>query len=88
MLRFLVRFWRDERGALVTSDWAFVATILALGCVSGLIASRPVAVADMEQFAAAVVSLRESNRSSRPASSPAPASLAPVGAAAPEAAGR
>ena len=36
------RFWKDESGSVEVADWAFVATILVLGAITGLMASRQV----------------------------------------------
>ena len=30
MRQLLRRFWKDDRGAVIASEWAFVATILVL----------------------------------------------------------
>jgi Flp pilus assembly pilin Flp len=39
MLRSLSAFWRDEQGSMAV-EWAFLATILVLGAVTGIIAMR------------------------------------------------
>jgi hypothetical protein len=36
----LGRFWQEERGSLLVTDWAFVATILMLGILSVAAAAR------------------------------------------------
>lgn len=38
MCNGISRFWRDESGFVIVGDWAFVATILVLGAVTGMIA--------------------------------------------------
>jgi Flp pilus assembly pilin Flp len=43
MRQRLWRFWQDETGT-ESADWAFVATILALGAITGAIAARQAAV--------------------------------------------
>ena len=39
MRKLLTKFWRDE-SAVTSPEWAFIVTILVLGAVTGLIASR------------------------------------------------
>ncbi len=39
MRKLLTKFWRDE-SAVASPEWAFIVTILVLGAVTGLIASR------------------------------------------------
>lgn len=39
MYRSLSRLWRDESGSMAI-EWAFLATILVLGAVTGIIALR------------------------------------------------
>ncbi|HBI44735.1 MAG TPA: hypothetical protein DDY78_18065 [Planctomycetales bacterium] len=38
MRNLIGRFWRDESGSVIVGDWAFVATILVLGAVTGMVA--------------------------------------------------
>jgi hypothetical protein len=35
------RFWRDESGSVIVGDWVFVATILVLGAVAGMVVLHP-----------------------------------------------
>ena len=39
MWKLLADLWEDEAGS-VPAEWAFVATILVLGAITGLVASR------------------------------------------------
>jgi len=48
MSELLKRWWRDEPGTVGT-EWAFVATILVLGTLTGLIAVRQSALAKVER---------------------------------------
>jgi Flp pilus assembly protein TadG len=43
----LRRFWHDERGS-VGMEWAFVATILVLGAITGVVASRQALLSQQE----------------------------------------
>ena len=36
----VARFWRDERGYLATMEWAFMASLLTLGAIAGLLAMQ------------------------------------------------
>jgi Flp pilus assembly pilin Flp len=38
MCNVIGRFWRDESGSVMVGDWVFVATILVLGAVTGMVA--------------------------------------------------
>jgi hypothetical protein len=38
MCDLLGRFWRDESASVVVGDWAFVAAVLVLGAVTGMVA--------------------------------------------------
>ena len=37
MQNLICRFWRDESGSVVVGEWVFVATILVLGAVTGMV---------------------------------------------------
>jgi hypothetical protein len=39
MRQLLLDLWNDEAGS-VSTEWAFVASILVLGAITGLVASR------------------------------------------------
>jgi Flp pilus assembly pilin Flp len=41
------RFWRDERGSLGV-EWAFIATILVLGAITGVIAAQRTILTETE----------------------------------------
>ena len=59
-MRQLIRLWQDDCGALIATEWVFVATILVLGLVTGLVAVRQAAITELEEFANAVLSLNQS----------------------------
>jgi hypothetical protein len=52
----LTRFWRDEDGFLVVTDWVVVASILLLGAAVGLAAARNAVLAEAEAAPAAISS--------------------------------
>jgi hypothetical protein len=47
----LVRLWGDDGGALLASEWVFVATILVLGAITGLVAVRQAAIKELHDLA-------------------------------------
>ncbi|HZT81007.1 MAG TPA: hypothetical protein VFA26_12320 [Gemmataceae bacterium] len=59
-MTFLLTLWKDDAGALIATEWVFVATILALGVITGLVAVRQAAIAELTDFADAVLSLNQS----------------------------
>ena len=40
MLRLLRKLWRDDEGALLATEWVFMATILVIGVIPGMVAVR------------------------------------------------
>jgi Flp pilus assembly pilin Flp len=58
--RLLTRLWNDDRGALIATEWVFVATILILGIITGLIAVRQAVISELTEFANAVMALSQS----------------------------
>jgi hypothetical protein len=44
MKQLLIKFWADDRGSVLAPEWIFVATILALGAVTGMVAQRRAAL--------------------------------------------
>src|SRR5713101_8207791 len=60
MRKLLRRLWHDDCGALIASEWVFVATILVLGAITGLVAVRQAVIAEHNDFANALVALNQS----------------------------
>jgi hypothetical protein len=54
MRQLLWRFWHDETGSM-PAEWAFVATILVLGAITGMVAARQAALAQAETPPPAIV---------------------------------
>jgi hypothetical protein len=54
MGELLRHFCRDESGAVVAGEWAFVATILVLGAVTGAVLARHTALTEPEAPPAAL----------------------------------
>jgi hypothetical protein len=53
MGEWLVAFGRDERGSVVSLEFALIATVLVLGAVTGLLAARQAALVAAEEPPAA-----------------------------------
>ena len=60
MERTFRRLWNDDCGALIATEWVFVATILVLGSITGLVAVRQAVLEELEDFANAVMALDQS----------------------------
>jgi Flp pilus assembly pilin Flp len=54
MRSLLLKFWRDERGA-VGPEWACIMTVLVLGSVAALMAAKQALANDVEKAAEVVV---------------------------------
>jgi hypothetical protein len=60
MRQLMLRLWKDDCGALIATEWVFVATILVLGSITGLVAVRQAVIFELDDFANAVLSLNQS----------------------------
>ena len=60
MRNVLVRLWNDDAGALIAAEWVFVATILVLGAITGLVAVRQAVIAELHDVANALLALNQS----------------------------
>jgi hypothetical protein len=60
MRQLIRRLWQDDCGALIATEWVFVATILVLGSITGLVAVRQAILAELQDFAQALMSLDQS----------------------------
>ena len=56
MRNLLARLWGDDGGALIALEWVFVATILVLGTVTGLVAVRQTVLAELTDAADVILS--------------------------------
>ncbi len=54
MKKLLRKLWSDDTGALLATEWVFVATILVLGVITGLVAVRQAALAGLLGVAGAI----------------------------------
>ena len=60
MRQLMQRLWQDDCGALIATEWVFVATILVLGSITGLVAVRQAVLAELTDFANALLALNQS----------------------------
>jgi hypothetical protein len=60
MSQLMSRLWNDDAGALLAVEWVFVATILVIGSITGLVAVRQAIIHELEEFAEAVLALSTS----------------------------
>ena len=60
MFNLIRKLWNDDCGALIATEWVFVATILIIGLVVGLKAVESAVEGELIDFANAVSSLNQS----------------------------
>jgi hypothetical protein len=60
MKNLFAKLWKDDCGALIATEWVFVATILVLGSIVGLVAVRQAIISELTEFANALLSLNQS----------------------------
>jgi hypothetical protein len=56
----MLKLWNDDCGALIATEWLFVATILVLGVITGLVGVRNFVNSGLQEFANAVGVLNQS----------------------------
>ena len=59
MQKLMLRLWKDDCGALIATEWVFVATILVLGSITGLVAVRQAVISQFAELANAVMTLNQ-----------------------------
>jgi hypothetical protein len=60
MRQLVGRLWSDDCGAMLAVEWVFVATILIIGSITGLVAVRQAIITELEEFAEAILALSTS----------------------------
>ena len=60
MRQLMLRMWQDDSGALIATEWVFVATILIIGLVVGLKAVQSAVEGELLDLANAISSLNQS----------------------------
>lgn len=59
MKSMLKKLWNDDGGALIATEFLFVATILVIGIIVGLVGVRNAVVAELTEFGNAVLALSQ-----------------------------
>jgi Flp pilus assembly pilin Flp len=59
MRKLLVRLWMDDRGALIASEFLFVATILVIGIIVGLASVRDALNTELTELGNAILALSQ-----------------------------
>jgi Flp pilus assembly pilin Flp len=60
MRQTMLRLWKDDCGALIAVEWVFIATIMIIGLITGLVAVRQALLTELTGIADAVLSLNQS----------------------------
>jgi Flp pilus assembly pilin Flp len=59
MRKLLAKHWKDDGGALIATEYLFVATVLVIGTVVGLTAVRNAVNAELTELANAILALSQ-----------------------------
>src|SRR5689334_13400955 len=59
MRKLLNKLWKDDCGALIAMEFLFVATILVIGIIVGLVAVRDAVNVELSELANAILALSE-----------------------------
>ncbi len=59
MKKTLMRLWNDDAGALIASEFLFVATILVIGTIMGLATVRTAVNVELSELANALLALSQ-----------------------------
>lgn len=62
MRNVMARLWNDDDGALIAVEWIFLATILILGVIVGMVAVRQAIIAEFHDIANSLLALNQSFR--------------------------
>jgi Flp pilus assembly pilin Flp len=60
MRKLMLRLWSDDQGALIATEWVFVATILVIGLIVGLKAVQSAVLNELEEVAGAIGAISQS----------------------------
>jgi len=60
MRQWMMQLWRDDRGALIATEWVFIVTILVIGLVVGLKSVQQAVVNELEEVANAIGAVSQS----------------------------
>jgi hypothetical protein len=59
MRNLIAKFWNDDCGALIATEFLFVATILVIGIIVGLASVRDAVNAELAELANAILALSQ-----------------------------
>jgi hypothetical protein len=59
MSHLICQLWSDDCGALISTEFLFVATILVIGVIAGLVLVRDAVVVQLAQLACAIGALEQ-----------------------------
>lgn len=57
MHQLLQQLWRDDQGALISTEFLFLATVLVIGIIPGVVALRNGIAVEMTELANAIVAM-------------------------------
>jgi hypothetical protein len=60
MSKLMLKLWNDDQGALIATEWVFIATILVIGLVVGLKSVQKAVVNELVDVANAIGALSQS----------------------------
>jgi len=55
MRQMMRKLWNDDQGALIATEWLFIATIMVIGLVIGLVYIRNAVTSKLSEFAQAIM---------------------------------
>ncbi len=55
MHQLMRKLWSDDQGALIATEWLFIATIMVIGLVVGLVYVRNAVTSKLSEFAQAIM---------------------------------
>src|SRR5204862_8131436 len=59
MRSLMLKLWKDDGGALLGAEWVFIATILVLGTIVGLVTVRNAVNSELIELAGAITGLNQ-----------------------------
>jgi len=57
MRNLMLKLWKDDCGALLSTEWIFVCVIIVLGSITGMVLMRNAVISELVEFGQAVEAL-------------------------------
>jgi hypothetical protein len=57
MRKLMLKLWKDDCGALLSTEWIFVCVIIVLGSITGMVLMRNAVISELVEFGQAVEAL-------------------------------